>query len=336
MWKSIVGAWLNVRSGLIKSDPSTAAETFRHPLFGNPSILSASGTPLGVSGLIEGCAFAQFGCSRIKDLWCEKNKEWKGLSALGLNHHASNRKCRDIIMSSIPWHLDEYNCLIRAGDWIGKLTFGSSNTLDWVYLVLECTPDKAKTIEFKKVTPSGRLQTTMHQPLTISTTNYRPVRVLSQEYPGSTLKVARDPPVPGKKPHLYWIHETGFIPDLPWDPGEWHWRFNPPLGDVPFFGYTAKRGYCNARKTARSSNMMTFMQGLNLRNSTPAQMTARLWHNARPRKVGTFIWLTLNQGLPVGTWLQLMGINPICKVCNLNTEESALHCLLECPTAQSA
>jgi hypothetical protein len=31
-----------------------------------------------------------------------------------------------------------------------------------------------------------------------------------------------------------------------------------------------------------------------------------------------------------------MGIDPICKVCNLNTEESALHCLLECPMAQSA
>jgi hypothetical protein len=145
------------------------------------------------------------------------------------------------------------------------------------------------------------LQATTHQPLTISTTNYRPVRVLSQEYPSSTLRVARDSPVPGKKPHLYWIHETRFIQDLPWDPGEWHWRSNPPLGDAPFFGYTAKRGYSNTRKTTHPSNMLTFMQGLNLWNSTPAQMTTQLWHNARPRKVGTLIWLTLNQGLPIGT-----------------------------------
>jgi hypothetical protein len=65
-------------------------------------------------------------------------------------------------------------------------------------------------------------------------------------------------------------------------------------------------------------------------------MIACLWHNARPRKVGTLIWLMLNQGLPVGTWLQLMGIDPGCKLCNLNPEESALHCLLECPAAQSA
>jgi len=142
MWKSIVGAWLNVRSGLIKLDPSTAAETLRQPLFGNSSILSASGTPLGVSGLSEGCVFAQSGCSRIKDFWCKKNKEWKGLSALGLSHHTSNRRCRDIITNSIPWRPDEYDCLIRVGDWIGKPTPCSSNTLEWVYLVLECTLDK--------------------------------------------------------------------------------------------------------------------------------------------------------------------------------------------------
>ncbi len=33
-----------------------------------------------------------------------------------------------------------------------------------------------------------------------------------------------------------------------------------------------------------------------------------------PRKVGIVIWLTLNCGLLVGTWLQCMGIPPTCKV----------------------
>ncbi len=108
MWKSIIGAWFNVRSGLTKSDPTTAAETLRQPLFGNPSILSASGTPLGVSGRSEGCAFTHSGYFRIKDLWNKKNKEWKGLSELGLSHHASNKRCRDIITTSIPWRPDEY------------------------------------------------------------------------------------------------------------------------------------------------------------------------------------------------------------------------------------
>jgi len=134
--------------------------------------------------------------------------------------------------------------------------------------VLEHTWDKASVIEFKNITTNGRIQATTQQALTISTTNYHTVRVLSQKKPGATLKVAKDPPAPGKKPPLYWIFETGFIQDLPWDPGEWHWRTNPPLGDAPFFGYTAKRGYINTRKTTHSSNMLTFLQGLNLRNTT--------------------------------------------------------------------
>jgi hypothetical protein len=77
MWKSIVGAWLNVRSGLTKIDPTIAVKILRQPFFGNPSILSTSGTLLEVSGLREGCAFAHSWCSRIKDLWSSENTEWK-------------------------------------------------------------------------------------------------------------------------------------------------------------------------------------------------------------------------------------------------------------------
>jgi hypothetical protein len=119
-------------------------------------------------------------------------------------------------------------------------------------------------------------------------------------------------------------------------PGEWHWQASHPLGDAPFFGYTAKRGYKNARRTTHTPNILTFIQGLNLRNSTTPQVIARIWHNARPRKVGKLIWLIFNQGLPMGTWLQLMGIPPHCKVNDLGVEESPQHYLLECPMAQRA
>jgi hypothetical protein len=83
--------------------------------------------------------------------------EWKGMSTLGLSHHASNKRARDIITNSIPWRQDEYDSLIRVGDRIGKSTPGAGNTLDWVYLVLESTSDKANAIEFKKVTLNSRL-----------------------------------------------------------------------------------------------------------------------------------------------------------------------------------
>jgi hypothetical protein len=82
-----------------------------------------------------------------------------------------------------------------------------------------------------------------------------------------------------------------------WDPGEWHWQAAPHIGDAPFFGYTTKRGYNNAHKPSYHTSLLAFVQGLNLQNSTPAQIIARIWHNARPRKVGTLISLTLNKGL---------------------------------------
>jgi len=326
MWKNIVGVWLNVRLGLTKSDLINAIEILRQPLFGNPSITNIEGAPLGVSSLREGYAFARSGCSRVKDLWNPERNEWKNLPELGMSYHTAN----------IPWHPNVSTSCAQAGDWISSPAPSTGAPLDWVYHVLQSTPGKARVIKFKKTSTSGHIQATSHQAFTLSTHNYHPVRVLSQERPGTTLKVVREPPASGKKPSLYWVFEIGFIQDLPWDPGEWHWQTLFPLGDAPFFGYTAKRGYKNARRAAHTPNILTFIQRLNLQNSTTPQVIARIWHNARPRKVGTLIWLTLNQGLLVGTWLQLMGIPPYCKVCDSRVEKSSQHCLFECPMAQRA
>ncbi len=83
-------------------------------------------------------------------------------------------------------------------------------------------------------------------------------------------------------------------------------------------------------------NIITFVQQLNLRNSTVTQIIARMWHNARPRKVGALPWLILNNELPVGTWLQIMGIQAACKGCNQGFLESTQHCFIECtPTRQA-
>ncbi len=127
--------------------------------------------------------------------------------------------------------------------------------------------------------------------------------MLAQKRPGAALKVARDLAASSKLPHIHWIFESGFVQSLRWDPREWHWQVAPHTRDAPFFGYTTRRGYNNARKPAHHTGLLAFVQGLNFQNSTPAQVIARIWHNARPRKVGTLIWLTLNKGLPVGTWL---------------------------------
>jgi hypothetical protein len=202
--------------------------------------------------------------------------------------------------------------------------------------VLNAASGQARAIEFKRIAPNGRIQATTNQVITIATGNLLLVRVLSQESPGATFKITKELKTPSKKPPIFWIFKTGFIQDLPWDPGEWHWCTSPPLGDTPFFGYTAKRGYINARKPSHTSHMISFIQSLNLQNTSIPQAIARIWHSARPRKVSTLIWLTLNQGLPVGSWLQLMGLPPQCKVCSSGVEETPQHCLLDCTKAQIA
>jgi hypothetical protein len=336
MWRSIVEAWLNARPGLCKSDPTSPAEILRQPIFGNPSILNQKGIPLGIGGLREGNSFAKAGHTRVKDFWNKSTRGWKSFTNLGMSYHSSNRECRETITSSIPWRPDEHEDQARVGDWIANPRPPVGNPLDWIYLVLTKDKDTATVLEFHRPTPNGRIQLTTNQTHTISTTNHRQVRVLAQENPKATFKVARDSPAPGKKAPLYWIFDFGFIQDLPWDPGEWHWQSHPPLGDAPFFGYSAKRGYNNIRKSKHTSSMTTFLKDLNLRNSSTAQLTAKIWHNARPRKVGTLIWLTLNKGLLIGTWLQTMGLPSLCKVYDANKEESSQHYLLECPMAKRA
>jgi hypothetical protein len=222
MWKSIVGAWLNVRTGLKKSDPMSGEEILRQPLFGNPSICNASGDPLGVSGRGEGSALAHSGCTRVKDLWNPESRNWKSLYELGMSRHASNMRGRDIITTSIPWRPDELDFHFKIGDWIANPTPDTGNPLDWVYQVLALTRGKAEVLEFQRFASDGRIQAASQQVHTIHTAKYRSVRVLHQEKPGTTFKVSKDLPAPEKKTLAHWIFETGFIRDLPWDPGEWH------------------------------------------------------------------------------------------------------------------
>jgi hypothetical protein len=201
---------------------------------------------------------------------------------------------------------------------------------------VETSRNTANVLEFRKTSHTRRIQATGTRPITIPLDGYELVRFLAQEKYGATFKLAKDLPPPNKKPLLYWILGPRFIFDLQWDPGDWHWQQTHKLGDAPFFGYSSKRGYQNARKSHHPPGIINFIQSLNLRNSTTAQVVARIWHNACPRKVGAIIWLTLNKGLPVGTWLQTMGLPATCKGCDQDLPEYAQHCLMECPLARKA
>jgi hypothetical protein len=290
---------MSVRPGLCKSEPTNSAETLRQPVFGNPLIVNQEGKPLGLNSRSEG-SLANTGRSRVKNFWDSEEKEWKGLSALGVSFHPINRRNRDLIIANIPWDPATSNNVPSAGEWISKKEAGQTNPPEWVYPVVGQTnppewiyqvvgtnQSTANVSKFRRISHMGCIQATGSHIITIPLEGYEPVRVLAQDNHHTTFKLAKYLPIPGKKPLFYWILD-----------------------------YSSKRGYQNARKPHRPPGIIEFIQRLNLRNSTIAQIIARIWHNARPRKVGALIWLTLNKGLPMGTWLQTMGLQATCKGCD--------------------
>jgi hypothetical protein len=335
LWKSILHSWMSVKPGLCKSEPTSYAEILRQLVFGNPLITNQEGKPMGLSGKSEGNALANAGHSRVGDFWDPETKEWKELPALGVSPHPSNKSNKELIIASIPWNPASANDKPRKGDWVNKKETGQTTPPEWVYLITEVANATTSALEFRKMPGTGQIQATSSHSTTIPLEGYTPVRILAQDGHGATLRLVKDIQ-PGKKPPILWIFESGFVADLPWDPGDWHWQSTANMSDSPFFGYTAKRGYRNARRAQHTPGIINFVPHLNLSNTSVAQVIARIWHNARPRKVGALTWSILNNGLPVGTWLQVMGIQATCQGCDQGLLESAQHCLMECPPAQQA
>jgi hypothetical protein len=110
------------------------------------------GHPLRVSGLSEGCAITKANCTRIKDIWDLKDKEWK-------NSHVINRTSREIIIASIPWNPAMYPSRFQIGDWISSKALGNSAPLTWVYQVTMTFPNTVQAIEFQRVSHSGFIRT---------------------------------------------------------------------------------------------------------------------------------------------------------------------------------
>jgi hypothetical protein len=203
MWKSIVRAWMKVRPGLTKAIPTSTAEILRQPIFGNPSILNQLGAPLGLSGLSEGNAFAHAGCTRIKDLWNWAGQEWKSLAKLGMSYHAANKKCKETFIASIPWPLTRDPSPLKNGDWISDPALATDSPLEWIYYIIEMTPSQARVIEFKRMTPERHIQAATNQIITIATSSYLPVRILSQESAKASLKVAKELKTTNKKTPIF-------------------------------------------------------------------------------------------------------------------------------------
>jgi hypothetical protein len=160
------------------------------------------------------------GCSRVREFWDSEEKEWKGLSALGVSFHPINKQNRNLIITSIPWDPATSNNVPSAGKWISKKEAGQTGPLEWVYQVVGTTQSTANVSEFKRISHAGRIQATGSHTITIPLEGYEHVRVLAQDNHRTTFRLAKDLLLPSKKPLLYWILGSRFISDLQWDPGD--------------------------------------------------------------------------------------------------------------------
>jgi hypothetical protein len=91
IWKSIIGAWINVRLSMSKLEPTNKAELLRQPIFRNPFITNHESKPIGLNSKNDGNAFTSSGCSMVRDLWDPEEQDWKGLLAFKMNFHPSNK-----------------------------------------------------------------------------------------------------------------------------------------------------------------------------------------------------------------------------------------------------
>ncbi len=175
MWKSILHAWMSVKPGLCKTEPTNSTETLKQLVFGNPHIVNHEGKPLGLSGRSEGNSLAKAGYSRVGDFWDPEEKEWKGLSALRLSFHQASRRNIDLIIASIPWDPATSSSIPLIGDWINKKETGQTAPSEWIYQVLETTQSTANALEFKRISRVGRIQATGPHNITIPLEGYEPI-----------------------------------------------------------------------------------------------------------------------------------------------------------------
>jgi hypothetical protein len=199
LWKSILHAWLSVRPGLGKSEPTNSAEILRHPIFGNPLITNPNGKPLGYSGKSEGNALANAGRSRICDFWDSKEDKWKNLADLGVSLQTTNRVNKKLIIDSIPWNPATANEKPMVGDWVSKKEPDQIAPPDWIYQITDTNHDTASAKEYKKLSSTGRIKATSSHDVIIPLRGYERVRVLEQERHGATLKLAKSFPPPRER-----------------------------------------------------------------------------------------------------------------------------------------
>ncbi len=160
----------------MKTKPTSQVELLRQLIFNNPLMTNVVGRLLGVNRFNESRAIVKVGCTKMKDLRDQEDKEWKSLPTLEMNSHVINRTSRDIIISSILWDPVTF---FQTGNWISNKTTGHPTPLTWIYRVTKVLSHLVKAIKFRRIPPSGLTRVMSFQEVTLSPEGYHLVKVLS-------------------------------------------------------------------------------------------------------------------------------------------------------------
>ena len=336
--QALLKVWHRQKSFLKQETPQTPAQILRQPLFGNALIKDEQGFPLGLGGHKHLETWANSGITVVGHLWnweAQTWLDWKDLrEQLPPKERHTGAAVSQWIISRIPWN-PRRPLPPAQGTWLSSNQPERPST---AYHIIENkeNPGLLQALVFSIPTSRNRLTQQGEKPIAVPDRNLNFIRVVQW----SKLKkgfMSINPKKPVPDTDTVWLYEDGYVTDLPWDPGEWHWRKIGHLQESPFYAYSARRGYvqgiqCLKKRTTADSSLQE--QGFH--EIERKQIFSFLWHKTRPKNLNTFLWLSMSKGLATGDWLEKTNMPGVenCQACSCDVQETPEHCFYDCNSAR--
>ena len=332
LWQGIWKAWVSVRPGVRKMLPASREETLRQPLFFNENIRNEEGRMWGEIHSQMFRFWAIRGITRVRHLWDSSLNTWRSPEDIYLQvrPHFVEGICSEIFQS-IPWR----DTQVQPDDWIG-LDYMITPQIPAFFHIQEVKEFGFSASRYNIVPGSERLYLTGEK-VEIPRLHMTPARTLFRSYQGKVESF--NPKIPPDGNLMPWIFRGGLIKELDFDPKEWMWKRKGTLEEVGFFGYSTKRGYrIITDKQSRQPKFDKALMEMGYTGSQRKKFYLELWHPWVPRKVGTMVWLTCNEGLPLAEWRKTIGMpgDGKCNLCQEGLLESPQHTFMTCTATRQA
>lgn len=277
-----------------KIPPSCQEETLSQPLCYNENIRSLEGKFWGEVNQSLFQKWSHLGYSRVRHIWDQELNAFRSIDDLcRLTRSPELTGIGNEVLESIPSELTP----VQIDDWLTLDTQDLSRSQEF-YQVHEDLPFSFRVTKYKKMAGSERLIPISNDQEIIPHLNTTAARIVFKTLQGKVESFnSKTPPTDTLTP---WSFRSDIVKNLDIDPKEWVWKRKGSLEEERFFGYTTKRGYrIITDRQAKQSKFDVTLSNLGYTGIQRKQFYQELWHPWVPRKVGTMIWLTCNEGLPL-------------------------------------